>query len=444
MSGDRFSLGAGAARVYREETGFWRDGLEGGRLFETRRVTLENFVLLDWLPRSPGRYHLPEGAAAREGAGDRIIERNGQGVVFDPIGKTGMVNGGMGCLRFLMKDVAQRRLQFLGATSSGFAHRGVVVALPTDDYAAVADSIAEDGGVYCTLSGEVRFWRPDDALPFAAAVRLPRIFVLVDELTDVRRGDLPKLDVTPAVVFESEGGEFEHSGPFYGYAHFDPANAGSLDQAVDWLQNSYITSRYQGAVLTDFDERVSHFDDVACPLGTLMDRAISASVAIAPLSQMRGVAAQQIQLYAQSLVIERSEGPVTNVSITGDGNVVGDNNRVVTTINRGLDREGLRELGEAFALLRGEILNLDHLPDKTRKQVDRALADAEDELADDEPDAANVEASLRRAAETLNAAGETFDAAKGWGQRFLELEHALTAVVPAAARWFPALLGILV
>jgi hypothetical protein len=441
LSADRFSTGRRGERAYRDETEFWRDALAGGRLFETRRVTLEDFVLMDWLPRSPGRYHMPEGERAREAAGERIIERNGHGVVFDPVGKTGMVSGGMGCLRLLMKDVARLELQFLGATSSGYAHRGIVVAVSSDDYAVVAERIADDGGIRCTLSGEVRFWRPDDSLPLGVAVRVPRIYVLVDELATPRRDGLPKLDVTPAVVFTSADQEFQSDGPFYGYAHFDATEQGSLDRAVDWLENSYIGGRYQGSVLTDFDERVPRFDDVSCPISTIMDRTVSLETATKPLQE--GVFSQRIALYAQSVVIERAEGPVTNVSITGDGNVVGDNNRVVTTINRGLDREGLRELGETFALLRGEILSLDSLPDKTRNQVDRALADAEDELADDDPDPETVEGSLRRAAETMQAAGETFDAAKGWGKRFLELERALSVVLPAAGRWFPQLIGML-
>ena len=124
---------------------------------------------------------------------------------------------------------------------------------------------------------------------------------------------------------------------------------------------------------------------------------------------------------------------MSNFTITGDGNVVGNNNQVVTTIHRGLDRDGLRELGEAFAMLRGEITQLDTVPEKTKNQAVRAIEDAEEEAADADPDETVVVDSLRRAKDVLEAVGETYDTSKAWGQRFLEMGKALAVVIPAAA-----------
>lgn len=252
-----------------------------------------------------------------------------------------------------------------------------------------------------------------------------------------------RLDVTPAIVFAGQEavGESNVGGPFFAYTHCNPADPSNLDRAVDWLENAYVKGRYAGQVLTEFDERVSRFADVACSLPALMNNDISVDTATA---RLRGAFSENVvQLYVGSLVFEKLEGNVTTVSITGDGNVVGDNNRVITQINHALDREGLREVGEAFALLRGEILNLDSVPERAKNRAERALADAEDELAEEQPDEETVESSLRRAVDTLKAAGETFDEAEGWGRRFAEVGHALTVVIPRAAGWFPGLIGAL-
>jgi Fe2+ or Zn2+ uptake regulation protein len=57
---------------------------------------------------------------------------------------------------------------------------------------------------------------------------------------------------------------------------------------------------------------------------------------------------------------------VTNITITGDGNVVGRNNQVVTNIHKELDTDEFRELGKAFALLRGEIIQNNSIPEKAK------------------------------------------------------------------------------
>jgi hypothetical protein len=442
LEADKFEHGSRGERTYDDEEQFWTDALSE-RLFESARVTLKDFVVMDWLPRSPGRYYTPAAKRSRREAGHFVLERTGGRVVYDVSGKAQMVNGGIGALRLLMKEIGGEKLQFLGATTTGTAHRGAVLAVRAHDYATIAEQVAVKGGVRCNVHGEIRFWRPDDHLPTTSAVGVPRIYVSVDKIA-VQAGLIGSpLDVTPAIVFSGNEavGASGAGGPFFCYSHFDPAKPESIDRAVDWLENSYVGERYSGQVLTEFDERTPRFADAACALTTLMDRNISVGMATVGLSSV--FSAQTVQIYASSLNVGTVEGTVSSISITGDGNVVGDNNRVITTIHHGLDRDGLRELGQTFALLRGEILDLETVPERVRTRAERALADAEDELAETAPDEATVESSLRRAAETLKSAGETFDEAKGWGRRFADVGHALSVVIPTAASWFPTLLAAL-
>ena len=57
-----------------------------------------------------------------------------------------------------------------------------------------------------------------------------------------------------------------------------------------------------------------------------------------------------------------------NVTITGDGVVIGNNNNVVTSINKGLSSGVLKELGESFALLRGEVIQSEKIVQKVRNR----------------------------------------------------------------------------
>ncbi len=90
-------------------------------------------------------------------------------------------------------------------------------------------------------------------------------------------------------------------------------------------------------------------------------------------------------------------------------------------------------------MLRGEITQLDTVPEKTKNQAVRAIQDAEEEAADSNPDETVVVDSLRRAKDVLDAAGETYDTSKAWGQRFIELGKALAVAIPAASAQLPGL-----
>jgi len=81
-----------------------------------------------------------------------------------------------------------------------------------------------------------------------------------------------KLDVTAAVTFR--GILYGEEDIFFTYSHFNPASKGSIDRCVEWI-NNYVKGRYQGKVLTDFDETTPHFEDAIFPLTKLMDPKIS-------------------------------------------------------------------------------------------------------------------------------------------------------------------------
>jgi hypothetical protein len=263
---DHFAVGSSGVASFSDEAELWRAALDTQDFYETRRVTLTDVVLTDWVPRSPGRYHTPQANAARDEAKHRILERRPDHVVYDAAGKTSMVQGGIGCLRLTMRDVGGQQIKFLGATSSGIVHRSFVVALTDDQYASVADVIAKHGGVRCTIAGTVRYWAPEQKLDLFMTADVPRVYVGVDDLHHgtLAPTELPRLDVTPAITFEADGQSY------FAYSHFHPADSGHVAHAVDWMSD-YVTERYHGRVVTDFDELVTRFADTTAPLRTLMN-----------------------------------------------------------------------------------------------------------------------------------------------------------------------------
>jgi hypothetical protein len=128
-----------------------------------------------------------------------------------------------------------------------------------------------------------------------------------------------------------------------------------------------------------------------------------------------------------------------NIIITGDGNVVGDNNRVVTKINQGLSGQDVRHLGEAFALFRAEVLQID-VPEKVLSRAVRAIEDAEEEAADKSPDPKTIEDSLKRAKDILENADQVYDKSVNWGKRLSTLAGVLTKTIPAGWTWLSSVL----
>ena len=54
LHGDRFAVAEGGSSVYEAEEQFWNDVFDSRSLFETQRILLEDFVLMDWIPRFAG------------------------------------------------------------------------------------------------------------------------------------------------------------------------------------------------------------------------------------------------------------------------------------------------------------------------------------------------------------------------------------------------------
>jgi hypothetical protein len=129
LRGDAFKVRGEGEAQFTDEVALWR-ALHGGQLWETARLRLEDFYLMDWLPLEPGLYYGPNAASAREHALHEVIERYGNALILSPHGKQSMVEGGIGCVRLASRPMFDDTYKLLTATSTGVAHQGFVVAVP--------------------------------------------------------------------------------------------------------------------------------------------------------------------------------------------------------------------------------------------------------------------------------------------------------------------------
>ncbi|UIE40235.1 hypothetical protein [Leptodesmis sichuanensis] len=433
----------GRKRVeYWSESHFWQDVLQTRQVYDTCQVLLKDFQLIHWIPRAPGQYYTRDARHSREAAQHFVVARERNHVVFDPYGKSEMVKGGVGCLRLLGKQIGGERLHFLCATSSGIAHKGLLVGLPRNLYERVIEDIERKGAVICSIFGQIRYWADEEILPTYAPRNIPRMYLYANKI-DISRIKPDAIDVTAAVLFR--GTVDREEGTFFVYSHFNPCERHSIDntidQCIDWMERKYVRGLYDGQILTDFDEVTPRFEDVIFPVRALMNPRTDRRAMIKMCSELylhqSSHDREAVETLVEHIISERTM--TMNITITGDGNVVGNNNKVVTKINEGLSGQDVRQLGEAFALFRAEVLQID-APEKVRNRAVRAIEDAEEEAADKSPDPKTIEDSLKRAKDILESADQVYDKSVNWGKRLSTLAQVLMRTIPAGWTWLSSVL----
>jgi hypothetical protein len=200
--------------------------------------------------------------------------------IFNPYGKLEMLKGGIGCVRLKDKLVENERVWFMTASSTCNAHEGFPIALPDHFYPGVIDQISARGIKPCTITGKLRFVPDVLNTLYEDYTRVPQLYLMVEDLRPSTRsprpGEIPR--VSGAVSFRSK---FEgKSNIFYSYVTFFPSQPGSLASRVDWLENIYVKSMYQGQVITDFDEHNHRFETAVFSLKKVLEHQVTIQEAL--------------------------------------------------------------------------------------------------------------------------------------------------------------------
>ncbi len=290
-------MGEGAAattpapdRSYDSNDALWREVL-GERVRATRVVHLEDFVLSEWFPLSPGLFHTPEAAWSREDAQHHLLtgpnrqaqleQEIGRSLrpgaldeatrdmlrVYSPRGKLGMMGGGVGCVRLHHRRLESDDVWFMSASSTPIAHEGFPVLLPAALYDECIDAIADSGGLRCRLTGRLHQVTDGFDPLFPRVVGVPRLYLLGERL-EPRAPKNETFIATGALTFEAASAtepadwrsEWDPVPDLHAaYVTFAAGNQASIRAAADWVASSYVESLFDGRVVSDFDEHVPRF-----------------------------------------------------------------------------------------------------------------------------------------------------------------------------------------
>lgn len=255
---------------------FWR-AILNQEVRSNATVTLQNFLLFEWFPRSPGQFHTEDARHWRENAQDyllplsdaekRIYEDTApvDPIVYDLYGKYCMLRGGIGCIRLKPKPTEAGLLWFMSASSTLSAHEGVPVAINESVYNQYIEYINEHGVLPCRLVGKLKFL-PEPLLSlYQDYTGVPHLYLLVEDIAPSRthlqlqeHGPI----VSVAVTFYSQKGNSERYGwrDFSAaYISFAAADKGSLERRLPWL-DYYVSTLHEGTIVTDFDEHMIRFN----------------------------------------------------------------------------------------------------------------------------------------------------------------------------------------
>lgn len=307
----------GPIEEFHSNNSLWEHTLRSKKLHHGSQITLEEFFIFEWFPRSPGLFWTPNGMSARQQAANRIIKTDDRMIVYDPYGKQSMLDGGIGSIRLKPIALNGREWMLMCASSSGVCHQGFPISCSLHHYKKLIDEIRGRGAAIKTLFGQLKVIPEEIDQLYSGYTDVPKLYLEVEDIKEPRQGKsrrMEGLDVSVAVSFK---GEFEgSSGIFATYVTFNPADRDDMKRAVGWMQDTYVTS-YKGTVLTDFDQQENHFTHAKFSLKKVMNFQLSPE-------DFKGIDVGDANIFIERQQITKT---IYNVHATNIGNV-GDNGSV--------------------------------------------------------------------------------------------------------------------
>jgi len=311
---------------YFDNASFWKDALSN-RHFPRAYIVLDDFHLLEWLPFSPGRYFTEEAESQRVKAAKAISSERHE---YLPEGKTSMVRGGIGAIRLAEKTINGSKIHFLGASSTGIAHQGIPIALPSEEYRKVMPIIREKGGCQVKLVGSLQTMTTTEHYPSLYFNKdMPRYCLFAEEVTVKKASIHNELLTTVAIMFTAREGErrYNHEGKSWTFCSFHPGSPrrDERSRAVKWLLNyARRYSHNNPTILTDFDEHYDFPCRVEFPISDIVRGTVDWETLSVYKQRFSGG-----DTYIQEYIREYRE--YKEIKVTGDHiNIHGSGNTVVS------------------------------------------------------------------------------------------------------------------
>ena len=117
--------GSSVDRRYFSHMELWRAIFDEDLSRTDLNISLDQFFLFEWLPRSPGLYHTEHGRWCREEARQHIYKQVGESTIYNPYGKLSMLEGGIGNVRVKPILVDGQKYWLMSACSNGNCEEGL-------------------------------------------------------------------------------------------------------------------------------------------------------------------------------------------------------------------------------------------------------------------------------------------------------------------------------
>jgi hypothetical protein len=328
-----------------------------------RWVKLINFQIIDWFPRTPGLYHTVRASMSRREARRYVREEAGFRF-YEPRGKTHMMDGGIGAVRFKPMIIEGDECWLCTATSDEYCHTGVPVAIPNHIMARV------ELNKQFTITGQTRFLPEFLAHHFYHMTRIPQMYLLADSI-EISGYSRESLQITPMVFFT---GERRRQLEERGNVTFVTCRADSLlelDRAADWL-DQYV-GRYGGEIITNFDEQRPTFQHAPFSLQNVMNgRLDKARLQEFHIGKAEIVCESIQRIHAEAITMSRNEINIRdNATIHGD--VIAATS-IRNSFNKAALAEASTELKDMLKKLAVAVEKMNAaLPKETAQQVARDL-----------------------------------------------------------------------
>lgn len=329
-----------------------------------RWVELSGFQITDWFPRTPGQYHSPFADRARREAEHYVNEHNGI-LFYEPYGKTHMMEGGIGSVRFKPISIKENDYWLCTATSDNSCHSGIPLAIPNR----LMEKI--DFHRSYKVNGQVRFLPEFLEHYLDHMSEIPQIYVEVDNFTELGIEKKPSVNITPMVFFsagQEMGLDIEEN---VTYATCESDSIRDLKKAVEWL--AWYANRYNGEIITNFDQQEPTFANAPFSLQNVMSGKLSASTLKRYHIDNANIVCQKIEsLHAETVNMTKIEVTLGDgTTIHGDfvvANSIKDSFNKVENANVPNELKSLlKQLAKSVAILSG------NLPKETAEQVARDL-----------------------------------------------------------------------
>jgi hypothetical protein len=275
-----------------------------------------------------------------------------------------MIDGGIGAVRFKPMMIEGDECWLCTATSDGYCHTGIPVAIPNHLMRQVGFK------KQYIITGQTRFLPDFLERHFHHMTRIPQMYLLVDAI-EVSGYSRATLQITPMVFFTKVRSQRTEERGNVTYVTCRADSLLELDRAADWL-DEYVR-RYEGEIMTNFDEQRPAFQDAPFSLQNVMNARVNKSILQEFHINRAEIVCDTIQrIHAEAITMSKNEISIGN-NATIHGDVVAAAS-IRNSFNKAESAGASNKLKNLLKKLAVEVEKLNEvLPKETAQQVARDL-----------------------------------------------------------------------